>query len=204
MALLIASDVLVQGEVEHELVEQRVIARQKDLRSCYGERSAVASIRVRFEIGSFGRVTSAILSEADTTDEQLLQCVLQVFRSLLFTPPEHGTVIVNYPVQFGAPAHRVKSDRLTPQSIKEVLAENRPRLEQCYSAEVKQKPSLRGAPLTLAFHVGNDGSPVSIEIHSSHGVRAIDRCMQLAALAMRFARPREGEHALVQFPFVLW
>jgi hypothetical protein len=207
--------VLIQGEVEHEAVEAVVKGKQKELRFCYEQRQSDApvSLRVRFEIDAFGRVFSVSSLGAEPgvsapADAHVEICVLNVFSTLVFSPPEHGTVVVNYPVHFylpsSAPVRSARLDRLTSQSIKDVLADGKASFAACYEKTVKERPTLRGSPVTVAFNVGNDGSPIALEVRSEHGVSEIDACLRHATSALRFARPREGERARVQLPLVLW
>ena len=58
---------------------------------------------VQFQIGSTGKVPSAIVSETDVKDGGVGNCIAQAVRRWQFPkPPGGGTVIVTYPFVLSA------------------------------------------------------------------------------------------------------
>lgn len=185
------------------------------IRACYDQRLAVrpelaGNVQVRFEIGSTGAVTTAIVARSTLGDKEAEACIVKVLRKLVFNRPKHGTVIVNYPFQLTPtgrpePASQTVSSRLSERSVSAVLRKERKQFEQCYQGAVDADPSLRGARVSLVFAIGDGGEAIESTIDASAPVPApVSRCMLASLQTLRFAKPVYGEHAKVTLPFILW
>lgn len=208
----------IQGEFDPEQVERVLRTKQPELRRCYDERLSArpelrGALRVRMEIGSTGRVTSARVIETTLADGSVESCVVKTLRALAFKRPLSGTVIVNYPMQFrprndlGAPVQTLQplaSRRLSERSVSAILREQRDRFTPCYQQRVQERPELRGTPVTLTFSLDRDGQPSGLQVHGAHRAADIDACLVATARGLRFPRPVAGEAARVSLPIVLW
>ena len=94
----------MSGALPPEVVQRIIRYNAGRLRMCYesGLRhnpSLQGSVRVRFLIGSNGRVSS-VSAGGDLPDAGVVSCVQRSFYSLSFPRPEKGTVSVGYGVSF--------------------------------------------------------------------------------------------------------
>jgi TonB family protein len=211
--MTLASDVLIQGEEDPANVSLVVAGKQAAIRACYDRRLAVVpdlsgSVAVRFEIGSTGAVTSALVVRSTLADPAAETCIVRTLRQLTFKRPKHGTVIVNYPFQFtpsGRAETQAVSTRLSERSVSTVLRKERPRFERCYQGAVDADVTLRGVRASLVFAIGDQGEAVDAAVDASATLPApVQRCFLSTLGELRFARPVSGEHAKVTLPFILW
>jgi TonB family protein len=57
-----------------------------------------SALVIKFTIGAGGKVTEASITESQTNDPQVDECVLTAARAWVFPPPEGGGVVkVSYP-----------------------------------------------------------------------------------------------------------
>ena len=208
-------DVLIQGVADVGSVTKVVESRQGDLRSCYERRLSVGNrnegnVRVRFEIGAGGTVSSAIVTSSTLADSGVELCLLKTLRSLKFRAPEHGTVIVNYPFQFTLDgrnnlAHTTASaaSRLSENSVASILQRERARFERCYKGVVAAH--LRGTKVALSFAISERGEADGVRFDTTATVApTLKSCMIETLSRLKFPKPSWGEHAKVQLPFILW
>ncbi|RYE93929.1 MAG: AgmX/PglI C-terminal domain-containing protein [Myxococcales bacterium] len=57
-------------------------------------------VTVYFVIGRDGKVTQTSNRGSDLPDEEVVRCVVEAFRPLVFPPPDGGIVTVVYPISF--------------------------------------------------------------------------------------------------------
>jgi TonB family protein len=208
-------DVLIQGVADVGSVTKVVEAKKADLRSCYERRLTETNrhegnVRIRFEIGSGGKVSSAIIASSTLADSGVELCLLKTLRGLKFRAPEHGTVIVNYPFQFtldgrSSLAHTTASasSRLSENSVTAILQRERVRFEQCFKGVVAAH--LRGTKVALSFGISERGEADGVRFDATAAVApTLKSCMLDTLSRLKFPKPSWGEHAKVQLPFILW
>lgn len=93
----------VFGALSREEVKKVVSARSPAIRTCYEaglRRNAKLAGRIvlRFMIGPDGKVKTADDVAHTMPDAEVVQCVTDVVRALVFPKPEKGEVIVTYPI----------------------------------------------------------------------------------------------------------
>jgi hypothetical protein len=96
------------GLLPPEVIQRIVRQSFGDVRACYEkalrrDTNLRGRVVVRFVIGLDGRVTWTGDGGSDLLDTEVVHCVIESFRSLVFPPPERGVVRVVYPIYF-APA----------------------------------------------------------------------------------------------------
>jgi TonB family protein len=84
-------------------IQDVVRAKFRRFQSCYEDglarnRKLEGRVSVRFIIDESGAVRHVTNASSDLPDDDVIQCVLQAFRTLRFAPPVGGTVSVVYPI----------------------------------------------------------------------------------------------------------
>ncbi len=98
----------IQGSLDKDLIRRVVRAHINEVRYCYNQGlskdpNLKGRVAVQFQIGSTGKVPSAIVSETDVKDGGVGNCIAQAVRRWQFPkPPGGGTVIVTYPFVLSA------------------------------------------------------------------------------------------------------
>ena len=101
-----AGDPLVSGGLTQQEIMGVIRAELNQIRHCYEkllQRSPNASgkVKVRFKVGTNGRVLSANVVSSSISDGTLKGCVIGVVRRWKFPPPRGGSAVtVNYPFTF--------------------------------------------------------------------------------------------------------
>ena len=98
----------VVGGLDKDLIRRVVRAHINEVRYCYNQGLArdpnlKGRVAVQFQIGSTGKVPTAIVSETDVKDNNVGSCIASAVRRWQFPkPPGGGTVIVTYPFVLAA------------------------------------------------------------------------------------------------------
>jgi hypothetical protein len=98
----------VVGGLDKDLIRRVVRAHINEIRYCYNQGLArdpnlKGRVAVQFQIGSTGKVPTAIVSETDVKDNNVGSCIASAVRRWQFPkPPGGGTVIVTYPFVLAA------------------------------------------------------------------------------------------------------
>ncbi len=98
----------VVGGLDKDLIRRVVRAHINEIRYCYNQGLArdpnlKGRVAVQFQIGSTGKVPTAIVSESDVKDNNVGSCIASAVRRWQFPkPPGGGTVIVTYPFVLAA------------------------------------------------------------------------------------------------------
>ena len=95
-----------RGSLPPEVIQGTVRSSYAKIRECYDAGLARnpdlnGALQIRFVIDSEGMVQILVLESATLPDDQVNQCVVEVFSSLQFPKPEGGFVNVVYPLKFG-------------------------------------------------------------------------------------------------------
>ncbi|WP_052375832.1 AgmX/PglI C-terminal domain-containing protein [Chondromyces apiculatus] len=96
----------VTGRLPPEIVQRIVRQRFGSVRACYEKGLAKnpglgGQVTTRFTIGADGSVVKAENAGSDLPDQEVVACVVGVFKGLSFPKPEQGGVVtVTYPVKF--------------------------------------------------------------------------------------------------------
>jgi hypothetical protein len=98
----------VVGGLDKDLIRRVVRAHINEVRYCYNQGLArdpnlKGRVAVQFQIGSTGKVPTAVVSESDVKDSNVGSCIASAVRRWQFPkPPGGGTVIVTYPFVLAA------------------------------------------------------------------------------------------------------
>jgi len=98
----------VVGGLDKDLIRRVVRAHINEVRYCYNQGLArdpnlKGRVAVQFQIGSTGKVPTALVSESDIKDSNVGSCIASAVRRWQFPkPPGGGTVIVTYPFVLAA------------------------------------------------------------------------------------------------------
>ena len=93
----------IVGELDKDLIRRVVRAHINEVRYCYNQGltkdpNLKGRVSVQFQIGSTGKVPSAVVSETDVKDGSVTNCIAQAVRRWQFPKPQSGgNVIVTYP-----------------------------------------------------------------------------------------------------------
>lgn len=108
--LIAASDPIVMGSLDPELIRQVIHRNRGQIRHCYESQLAQfpklsGSVTVKFVIAASGTVASSQVAKSDLGNNELEACVTDRVRTWLFPKPKGGgVVVVTYPFtlkQFG-------------------------------------------------------------------------------------------------------
>jgi hypothetical protein len=178
---------------------QRVVREQAPrIRDCYaralprtpGLRGRVA---VRFVTGQDGAVVFADAGSSDLPDREVIQCVVDVIRTLRgFTGAARNSTVV-YPFSF-TPG----GGTLPAREVQRVLDGAMPRFRICYERAADINPSLEGM-VRLRFVVGATGDVVAASVERStlddHETIA---CILHMTEGLSFPPSESGEITVVQ------
>jgi hypothetical protein len=93
------------GRLPPAVIQCIVRTRYREFRDCYErglgrDPKLEGRVRVRFVIERDGTVSEIGEADSEFPDPQVLQCVRNGFRALIFPPPDGGIVTVVYPIRF--------------------------------------------------------------------------------------------------------
>jgi hypothetical protein len=94
----------VNGYLAPEKIQSVVRAGFDEVRKCYAQglrasTNLMGRVAIKFVIDTDGSVTSAADEGSELPDPKVIQCVVDAFKTLRFPKPEHGTVVVVYPIR---------------------------------------------------------------------------------------------------------
>ena len=99
----IADDEAVVVGYDKRIISEVIRKHHPAILYCYERKlrreEFLGRVSVSFSIGNTGSVTIARVSSSTIRDDQLHDCVVDVFKRMRFPPPRH-TVVVNYPIFF--------------------------------------------------------------------------------------------------------
>jgi TonB family protein len=95
----------IEGRIPPADIRRVIRASFRRFRACYQQGLAKdpgveGTVSVKFIIDLNGAVESVSLAGGSLTDPQVTNCIVEVYRSLIFPKPEDGKVMVTYPLDF--------------------------------------------------------------------------------------------------------